>query len=80
MIYKGHVHNGMLVLDEPVTLTEGTRVRIEVLHAAPSEPLHPEIVRFTGVLPSDIDVRAGYTDRLGINGETRRHRAASCSE
>jgi len=60
MTYKGHVQNGVVVLDEPVNLTEGTRVRIEVLHEAPSEALHPEIVRFTGVLPSDINVRAEY--------------------
>ncbi len=62
MTYKGHVQNGMVVLDEPVSLTEGTRVRIEVLHDVPSEALHPEIVRFTGVLPSGIDVRAEYAE------------------
>jgi predicted DNA-binding antitoxin AbrB/MazE fold protein len=30
MIYKGHVENGVIVLDEPVTLGEGTQVAIEV--------------------------------------------------
>ena len=68
MTYEGHVQNGMVVLDEPVSLTEGARVRIEVLHEAQSEPLHPEILRFTGVLPSDVDVRAEYAE-----GAAERH-------
>lgn len=62
MVCGGHARNGALVLDEPVSLTEGTRTRIEVLREAPSETLHPEIIRFTGVLPSDIDVRAEYAE------------------
>ena len=62
MTYKGHVHNGKVILDGPVSLTEGARVRIEVLHESQPEPLHPEIVRFTGVLPPDIDVRAEYAE------------------
>lgn len=60
MTYKGHVQNGVVVLDEPVRLNEGARVTIEVLHDAPDEPPHPEILRFTGVLPNDIDARAEY--------------------
>ena len=34
MTYEGHVEQGMVVLDEPAALEEGTRVRIEVLPAA----------------------------------------------
>jgi len=34
MTYNGHVEKGMVVLDEPAALAEGTRVRIEVLPAA----------------------------------------------
>ena len=60
MTYLGHVENGGVVLDDPVRLTEGASVRIEVLHEGQSEPLHPDIIRFTGVLPPDIDVRAEY--------------------
>jgi len=29
MTYKGHVENGVIVLDEPVPLQEGTKVRVE---------------------------------------------------
>ncbi len=34
MVYKGHVKNGTIVLDEPVTLPEGVAVRIELAEAA----------------------------------------------
>lgn len=30
MTYKGHVENGVIVLDDPVTLEEGVRVTVEV--------------------------------------------------
>ncbi len=35
MVYKGHVVNGAIVLDESVTLPEGTAVRIELAEAPP---------------------------------------------
>ena len=31
MTYKGHVQNGVVVLDEPVSLPEGAEVRVEPL-------------------------------------------------
>jgi hypothetical protein len=31
MIYRGHVKNGVIVLDENVSLPEGTEVKIEAL-------------------------------------------------
>jgi len=30
MTYRGHVKNGMVVLDEPMALPEGAEVRVEV--------------------------------------------------
>ena len=30
MNYRGHVENGVVVLDEPVKLPEGTQVRVEL--------------------------------------------------
>jgi hypothetical protein len=32
MPYKGHVKNGVIVLDAPVALEEGTEVAVEVVH------------------------------------------------
>ena len=31
MTYKGHVKNGLVVLDDPVKLPDGAEVRVEVL-------------------------------------------------
>src|SRR3954447_1093855 len=37
MTINGHVENGKIVLDDSVPLTEGMKVRIELLHSAPPE-------------------------------------------
>jgi hypothetical protein len=31
MVYDGHVANGVVVVDDPVTLPEGVKVKVEVL-------------------------------------------------
>lgn len=69
MTYTGHVRNGVVVLDEPVRLQEGAQVRVEVLGEANREPLHPEIERFTGVLPPGVDIAAEYA-----KGVSKSHR------
>lgn len=35
MTYRGHIQNGVVVLDEPVQLDEGTEVRVEPLLSTP---------------------------------------------
>ena len=60
MSYRGHVQNGVVVLDEPADFAEGALVLVEVLEATPSEALHPVM----GILPADIDVRAEHADDL----------------
>ena len=37
MIYRGHVRNGTVVLDEPVVLPEGIAVEVELLAATPKD-------------------------------------------
>ena len=37
MIYRGHVRNGTVVLDEPVVLPEGIAVEVELLGATPED-------------------------------------------
>jgi len=34
MTYRGHVENGSVVLDSPVTLSEGTKVEVAVVEGA----------------------------------------------
>lgn len=44
MTYKGHVRNGVIVLDEPVALEEGAEVAVEVVkRAKPVEQDHTEL-------------------------------------
>jgi len=45
MTYRGHVHNGQVVLDGPATLPEGASVRVDVV-----DP--PEAARQAGDVPS----------------------------
>ncbi len=44
----GHIHNGVVILDEGVSLPEGTRVYVSVL---PTGKGVPEIERTPGALP-----------------------------
>lgn len=36
MVYRAHVRNGMVVLDEPVALPEGAEVRVDLLEMSSS--------------------------------------------
>ncbi len=49
MTYRGHVENGVIVLDEPATLEEGTPVRIEVAIEL-SQQKHPTLAEQLGDL------------------------------
>ncbi|NLV44850.1 MAG: hypothetical protein GXY07_10160 [Candidatus Hydrogenedentes bacterium] len=64
MTYKGHIQNGMIVLDDPVKLTEGALVRVEIVDKRKPKALHPDIKRFTGILPSATDARAEYAEGM----------------
>lgn len=64
MTYRGHVHNGVIVLDEPADIAEGSVVCVELFEESQAWPLHPEIKRFTGILPSEINIRDEYAEGL----------------
>jgi hypothetical protein len=54
MTYRGHIKNGVAVLDAPVTLPDGTRVRVEVEPAGSefwSGKTVEELAREQGVQP-----------------------------
>ena len=50
MTYEGQVKNGVIVLDGPISLEEGTRVRIEVREAAKEEKFPPLAERLASVI------------------------------
>ena len=62
MTYKGHIENGVVVLDEPSALPEGTSVKVEPVQALESsmERGSPRnwkgVFRNTGPVPSDADI------------------------
>jgi hypothetical protein len=60
MVVRGHVKDGVIVLDEDVRLEEGTRVSVEVEAARKKFPIHPDVAKMIGILPSDIDVKEEY--------------------
>lgn len=40
-MYEGHIENGVVVFDEPVSLPDGTLVRVEAVTNGASEPVKP---------------------------------------
>ncbi len=54
MSLEGHIHNGVIVFDQPVSLPEGAKVRVEVLPEAastiPKKSLLDRLQPFVGVL------------------------------
>ena len=57
MSFQGHIENGMVILDEPVALPDGTLVRIEPLGEAPRKTLAERYRDVIGIgvnLPEDM--------------------------
>jgi len=56
MTYRGHVENGVIVLDGTATLPEGAQVRVELADKARRPTLAEKLAPFVGCLdglPSD---------------------------
>ncbi|MFA6243193.1 MAG: hypothetical protein WC655_19810 [Candidatus Hydrogenedentales bacterium] len=69
MTYRGLIKNGHIILDESIVLPDGASVTVEVHDTAQSEKLHPDVIRFTGILPKNIDVLEEY--RVGMERKYR---------
>ncbi|MCY2950887.1 MAG: hypothetical protein NTU53_02795 [Planctomycetota bacterium] len=53
MTYRGHIKNGVVVLDEPAELPEGAEVKVELDPPKPAEPpIGQKLMRWAGVLKS----------------------------
>ena len=50
MVYRGHVENGVIVLDEPAELPEGAAVRVELAEEATGPTLAEKLALFIGCL------------------------------
>ncbi len=60
MTIRGHVENGVVVLDDPVKLEDGTPVTVEVTASSIEGELHPDVVRFTGIWPPHASIAEAY--------------------
>jgi len=61
MVYRGHVENGMIRLEEPVVLPEGAEVRVEL--AAPAPEAAPAQEEFDPNAPTiEDELRAIFAD------------------
>jgi len=63
MPYRGHVENGVIVADDPVSLPDGTVVEFRPLKALNARH-HPDVERFAGIIPPDVDVEKEYYECL----------------
>jgi hypothetical protein len=51
MTYRGHVKNGLVVLDEPAQLMDGTSVEVQLVdEGAMSETLRDLMMRYSGCI------------------------------
>ena len=69
MTIKGHVENGVIVLDEPIRLENGTPVTVEVRRRKELPPLHPSMLEFVGILPLDATLDEAKELRRFDSGE-----------
>ncbi len=60
MSYRGHIEKGRVIVDDPVELPEGAEVKIDLVHEKIEIELHPDIVRFSGIVPEDLDAGDEY--------------------
>lgn len=64
MTYKGQVRQGKIELENAIKLPEGAIVKVELIGAAVTEDLHPDIVRFTGIIPDNVNGEVEYRKTL----------------
>lgn len=69
MPFRGHYRNGVVVLDDKPSLPEGAEVAIEVIEPLSDAQIHPEIARFAGILPANIDLRDVYYQEQMVKHE-----------
>jgi hypothetical protein len=65
MNYKGHVQNGVIVLDEPAELREGASVTIEVTDSEPNEyaSIRAERASLYGPLKGAVEMPPDWAQR-----------------
>jgi hypothetical protein len=64
MPYHGWIKKGVIVLDETVPLPEGAEVMVDVVGQTSAENMHPDIQKYTGILPAEMNAGESYYQGL----------------
>ncbi len=67
MTYRGHVKNGVVVLDEPVKLPEGVEVKVDLAAASPDSTADEEIPTLYEQLKPFIGKAQGLPPDASVN-------------
>ena len=73
MAYRGHIENGAVVLDEPVTLPEGAKVEVAVLESAEATSDDRPIPSLYERLESVIGIAEGLPADFAANHDHYAH-------
>ncbi len=66
--YRGHIHNGAVVLDDPIDLPDGTEVKVDAVKDE-LNGIHPDVLAMTGIIPEIEDPKREYYRYLKKNHE-----------
>ncbi len=67
MVYRGHVVNGLVKLDEPVQLPEGAEVEVELIPSTDESSVEGEIPTLYERLPSLAGAAKGLPPDMSVN-------------
>ncbi|HEY4761017.1 MAG TPA: hypothetical protein VIH42_10595 [Thermoguttaceae bacterium] len=67
MSYRGHVENGMVKIDEPVALPEGTKVQIDLIENSISKSSNEEGLSLYDRLKTVIGMAQGLPADASLN-------------
>jgi hypothetical protein len=73
MVYQGHVENGTVVLDNPATLPDGTRVEIAVIEEREGEDVSYPVPSLYDRLKSVVGMAKGLPPDLALNHDHYLH-------
>ena len=67
MVYRGHVVNGLVKLDESVQLPEGAEVKVELVPVTGESPLEQEVPTLYERLRSLVGAAKGLPPDMSVN-------------
>jgi predicted DNA-binding antitoxin AbrB/MazE fold protein len=73
MTYRGHIHNGVVVLDEPVTLPEGAKVEVNVVVTGEEASKKPRrLIDLAGIIESGLPTDLALNHDHYLHGQPKK--------